>query len=338
MNQKELAKLIGVSSATISRVVNEDESVSEKTKRKVKEGIRKYGYVQNTAARNLRMSNTRTIGFLTPDLSNAFFTDALAGIESLSYEKSYDIIVQNTSEDLKKEKLALQSLMSHRVAGLIAVCVDADTHYIDRFNHLDIPVVMMERRPDKSPKNDVVLVDNVGGVRNAVQYLADLGHRDIAFIYGKLELTPGAQRMEGFEQGMRDAGLDIKKEYLVDGYFTTEGSYKATTELMQLEKRPSAIIACTNLSTIGAYQALFNNHIPIPEEVSLVGFDDFTLAGYLTPPITVVQRPTAETGRVAAEMLFEHIEGKRGGDAKPREIILPTELVIRKSCRPVRGR
>ena len=341
MNQKELANLIGVSSATISRVINNDESVSESTRQKVREGIKKHGYVQNIAARNLRTSNNHTIGFIAPDINNPFFTESLAGIESLSYEKNYAILVQNTSEDIKKEKIALESLLSHRIAGLIAVCVDTDTPYIDRFKNMGMPVVMMERRPANSLKNDVVLVDNIEGVKKAVKYLAMLGHKDIAYIYGRVhgevQISSGIQRMEGFEQGMREAGLPIRKEYLVDGYFTSEGSYKATIELIQLDKKPSAIITCSNLSTIGAYQALFDNRIKIPDDISLVGFDDFTLAGYLTPPVTVIKRPTAEAGRVAAEILFEYIEKRRDMNAKPREIVLPTELLVRKSCCERRG-
>ena len=336
MNQKELANLIGVSSATISRVINNDESVSEATRQKVREGINKYGYIQNIAARNLRTSNNHTIGFIAPDINNPFFTESLAGIESLSYEKKYAILVQNTSDDIEKEKIALETLLSHRIAGLIAVCVDTDTPYLERFKSMGVPVVMMERRPIKSLKNDVVLVDNIEGIKKAVKYLAMLGHKDIAYIYGrvngKVQISSGIQRMEGFKQGMKEAGLRVKNEYLVDGYFTSEGSYKATTELLQLNKTPSAILACSNLSTIGAYKALFDNGIKIPDEISLVGFDDFDHASYLTPPITVIKRPTAEAGRVAAETLFEYIEEIRDMNANPREIVLPTELLVRKSC------
>lgn len=332
MNQKKLAKLIGVSSATVSRVINEDKSVSEKTKQKVKDGIRKYGYIQNTIARDLRTSSTQTIGLLAPDISNEYFTRLLAGIESLCYEKNYDIIVQNTNENEEKEIIALRSLLSHRVAGLIAILVDANTPYIERFNDMGIPVVLIDRRSEGPLKNDIVCVDNFGGMKRAVSYLAKLGHKDIACIYGNLELLPCIQRLEGFKQGMRDSGLSIQKEYLIEGELTVKGGYDAAFQLISLNKKPSAIITSTNFITIGAYQVLCDNKIAIPDDISLIGFDDFTLASYLTPSITVVHRPMEETGKVAAEMLFERIKGDKYEDTKPREIIQPTKLVTRKSC------
>ncbi len=332
MNQRDIAKLAGVSSATISRVINEDPSVSPKTYERVMQVIRKHGYVQNAMARNLRMNSTKTIGYLVPDIKNPFFPSLLSGFQEMCFKKGYDIIFENTADDFEKEKKAIDTLMRYRVDGLLAVFVNADKA-IERFGNIGIPMVLIDRKATIKQEHDYLLIDNVDGIKQIVKYLASLGHKDIALLYGPKEITPGIERYNGFLAAMQEQGLAVKEEYLLPGRFVEKCSYEATKKLLALEKRPTALIAGNNLSCIGAYEALKDSGVKIPQDISLVGFDDFVLAAHLNPPITVVKRPTTEMGRIAAEMLLERIDkGNTSRKIVPRTIIVPTELCIRESC------
>ncbi len=336
MNQRDIAKIAGVSSATISRVINDDAFVAPKTKERVLKVIKEYGYVPNATAKNLKTSSTNIIGYLVPDLKNPFFTSLLEGFEELCYEKGYDIIFENTNENLAREKKALQTFLGYRVDGILAVFVDPDNEDIGKFKDLNIPIVCIDRKSKNTLEHDCILIDNFGGMKQIVEYLYNLGHRDIALIYGTLSITPGEERLAGFCKTMKELGVPVKKEYVINGYFNEEGSYKAVEKLLALEKRPTAVITSNNLSTMGAYKAFIDNNIKIGKDISLVGFDDFSLSAHLSPPITVLKRPNKEIGRIAAERLLQRIEAiKKGKNMFPTEQRLQTQLCIRESCSEV---
>ena len=333
MNQRDIAKLAGVSSATVSRVINKDKKVYPKTAKKVLQVIKENGYVQNAMARNLRMANTKTIGYLVPDIKNPFFIAMLSGFQEMCFKQGYDIIFENAADDPEKEKKALETLLRYRVAGLLAVFVDSDNEYIDVFGNMGIPVVMIDRKSSGVQKNDYLMIDNMGGVGQILDYLVSLGHTDIAMIYGPQDLTPGVERLNGFRKAMKKNGIPVKEEYLIPGLFTEEGGYHAVQELLQLKNRPTAMIGGNNLTTMGAYKALVDYKVSIPEEVSLAGFDDFPFAAHLQPPVTVIKRPNTNMGRIAAELLLERVSKvRKAKTSQPRSIVMPTQLCIRESC------
>jgi LacI family transcriptional regulator len=330
LNQKEIAKLAGVSSATISRVTNNDPGVSVETADRVRKIIAKYGYVQNAIARSLKTANTKTIGFLIPDISNPIFPAVLTGIEALCVKNGYNLILQNTSENSGREAIALETLLKHRVDGLIAIIVDREGNQLERFSAMGIPVALIDRLP-RSGEYDSVTIDNIGGVTQGVDYLVRLGHTKIAIIHGPTKISPcGEERLTGYLSAMNNAGLNIVKEYIVDGNSTEEGGFLCAKELMQLAKPPTAIFSVNNCMTMGSYKALAEARVKIPKEVSLLGFDDFSLAAYLSPPITLINRPTAEMGKIAMEMLLERLTQK--ANAPARKVVLPTNLTVRSSC------
>ena len=337
MNQKDIAKLAGLSSATVSRVINDDPLVKAATKKKVLEIVNEYGYIPNSAARSLKTSRTNIIGYLVPDIRNPFFTAVLAGFEDLCYKEGYDIIFQNTNENAMKEKQAVQTLLRYRVDGVLAVFTDAKTKEFQYFEDRQIPIVCVDRKVVGSSKTDCILTDNYGGMYQLVKHLVSLGHRDIALIMGTPGLTPGEERNKGFEEAMAKFDMKIKPEYLVQGFFTEEGAYSAAQKLLSLKDRPTAIVAPNNFSTMGAYRALRDEGLSIGKDISLAGFDDFPLAGHLTPPVTVIKRPNTEIGKIAAERLLARIDAARKGvTIEPREMRLPVELCIRESCTALR--
>jgi len=333
MNQKDIAKLAGVSSATVSRVINGDTKVTPDTFDKVMRIIKEYGYVHNAIARNLKKSSTKTIGYLVPDIRNPFFTSVLVGFEEMCYAKGYDIIFENTNESVEKEKKSMQTLLSYRVDGLLAVFVDPENQYIKSFDSMGIPIVLIDRKSKKETKHDCIIIDNYDAMKKIIDYLVSLGHRDIAIAYGPVNITPGEERLNGYYAAMKQAGIPVNNEYVVPGEFTDSGTYRAVLKLLGLKKPPTAIVTANNLSTMGAYAALVDNGISIPKDMSLIGIDDFLLAKHLSPPMTVVQRSNTAVGRIAGEMLMDRIElGEDNHRISQRLKVLPTELCIRESC------
>ena len=295
--------------------------------------INQYGYVQNAIARNLKKSSTKTIGYLVPDIKNPFFTSVLVGFEEMCYAKGYDIIFENTNENVEKEKKSMKTLLSYRVDGLLAVFVDPDNKYIEKFDSMGIPIVLIDRKPKIETKHDCIIIDNYDAMKKMVNHLVSLGHTDIAMLYGPVYITPGEERLNGFYAAMKEAGIAVKEEFVVPGYFNEEDSYKSVMKLLQLKKRPTAIITSNNLTTMGAYEAMVDMKIKIPEEISLIGMDNFPLAGHLNPPITVVRRSNTDAGRIAGEMLLHRIGlGDENTKIPQRINVLPTELCIRNSC------
>ncbi len=332
VNQRDIAKLAGVSSATVSRVVNSDKKVSPKTMKRVLSIIKEHGYVQNAMARDLRMSNSRTIGYLVPDIKNPFFTSMLNGFQEMCFKQGYDIIFENADDDPEKEKKALDTLLRYRVAGLLAVFVNTNNQYIEKFINMGIPIVMIDRARNGIQKTDYLSLDNIGGMEKIVNYLADLGHKRIAFIGGPKDITPGYERANGFKLALKNRNIEFREEYLAQGGFSEEGGYEATERLIRLVKRPTAIIGGNNLVSMGAYKAFVDNGIQIPQELSFISFDDFPLAGHLNPPITVLNRPMTSMGHLAAELLLQRIAENKLPDKDLKNVVLPAELTIRNSC------
>jgi len=338
MNQRIVAKLAGVSSATVSRVINGDPRVSPETAERVRKTILECGYVQNAVARNLKKASTNIIGYIVPDIRNPFFPLVLAGIEHVCWEKGYDIILQNTDESAEKEKRAINALLRSRVDGVIGDFVDPNSDDVKMIEKMGVPLVLLDRKPIKNEKANYVIVDNIGGTSQLMEYLIGLGHKKIAIIHGPTTNTPGIDRLEAYYASMRKAKIEVNKDFVLDGSFSEEGGYKCTCKLLSLKNRPTAIFAANMTMAIGAFKALADHGVKIPEDISLAGFDDFTLAAYLNPPITVVNRPTWEMGMVAANMLLESIQNRNERKEETEKgVVLPTNLILRKSCSFCKG-
>ncbi len=329
MNQKQIARAAGVSTATVSRVVNNDKCVSPKTRAKVLEAIEQHAYVQNINARILRTKKSRTIGFLVSNFSNPFFIAVYSGLEPVCRKLGYNIIIGNTNEDIQQEIDALDVFLSYRVDGIIASFVLPSDATIAKLKSYDMNVVILDRRI-KNLVSDTIAIDSISGAKEQVRYLAGLGHKKIAVIHGTGYDSPGIDRMEGFRQGMREAGLEVRKEYMACGEFLEKSSYIAAIGLMNLPDPPTAIITHNNLMCMGAYKALYDSKIRIPDDVSLLGFDGFGFAEHLQPSITYMDRPTSEMGDLAAKMLIDRIEKRYDGPV--REVIFPVKLKIGGSC------
>lgn len=331
MNQKEIARLAGVSVATVSRVINNDTSVSDRTRDKVRNVLAQQSYVANINARNLRTARTKTIGYLISTFNNPYFISIYEGLEKVCKEHGYNILIGITNEDPKTQLEAIDMLLSYKVCGIVGSFVTPDSITVKKLEKMCDFVISIDRKVP-GLNSDLICVNNEFGGAEQVRHAVEYGHEKIAVIYG-MEDTAGIGRLNGYKQCMQRYGKEIRQEYVVPGQFNEKKAYLSTISLLTLPDPPTVILAHNNLMTIGAFKAIKDMHLNIPDDVSLIGFDDFTLADYLSPGVTLIQHPAYEMGEMAAKTLFERLEGKYTGEQ--RSVMLPVKLEIRASCKVI---
>lgn len=326
---KDVAERAGVSTATVSHVINKTRYVSEELQARVRQAMEELGYQPNAIARSLRRKETHTVGLIIPDNSNPFFAEVARGIEDFGFRNGYSVILCNSDGDLKKELAYISVLTSKRVDGIVFIAATAEAEHIRPFLG-EIPLVIVDRKMP-ALEADSVLVDNFGGGYAATKHLIDLGHRDIGCITGPPDLAPSADRVAGYKQALKDHGIPLRNELIVEGDFRYQSGNEGMYRLLNLETPPTAVFACNDVMAIGAMKAVQDQGLVVPEDVAIVGFDDITLASFTNPTLTSVKQPKYEMGKIALELLFE-----RMGSSDPwrkREIILDTTLMIRESTR-----
>lgn len=325
----DVARAAGVSIATVSATINQSAYVSPALQERVLRAIAEVGYHPDGIARSLKKRSTQTLGLIISDITNPFFTALIRGIEDRANAKGYALILCNTDERLEKERAYLRLLRSRRVDGLIMAPSGAPGDYDDLFAEVSTPLVFIDRKIPKAPA-DAVVVDNVGGARQVVEYLLRLGHRRIAAITGVPHISTTSERIQGYRQALENAGLPVHPELLRGGNSRLEGGYQAGLALLALAERPTAIFATNNVMAIGLMRAVAERGVRCPEDLSVACFDDFEWASVFRPRLTTVAQPTYDMGVKAADLLFARLEGALTGD--PQEVVLSPLLVIRDSC------
>ena len=331
---RDIARLANVSTATVSAVMNQKGTVSDKLKRRVLDAMEALDYHPDQVARSLKVRRTYTIGMVIADVANPFFVKVLQGVEDEARKNRYSVIFCNSNEDPEIESLHLDTLFARRVDGVLLSPTGALAAE-ERLMKRRFPLVFFDRRPDGF-SGPAVVTDNFGASREAAAHLIALGHKRIAIITGRLDQSTGVERLEGFRQGVKEAGLSLPTEYVQLGNFKLDSGYRRGLELMGLRQPPTAIHVCNNQMTLGLLQALAELRIPCPQRVSVLGFDDFEWSTSFTPRLSMVAQPAAEMGRKATEILIKAINGEMDtpvGGADNR-VILPNSLVIRDSTVP----
>lgn len=326
--------MLGLAPSTVSRALNHPELVSLETRMKVERAVRQYRYRPNTIARSLRVQNTRTLGLVVSDITNPFHAQLARAVEAVARERGYTVILSNSDEDEGMERLALETLLSWRVRGLILAPCGRNRSIVEESLRLGVPVVQVDRVVE-GLDTDSVLVDNRAGARMAVEHLVGLGHRRIAHLAGPQHLTTGAERLAGFREAMLAAGIPEEEHSVVYGDFREEGGYRATLELFRRkgrpEDQPTAVFAANNEMAAGAIRALTELGLSIPDRVSFVTFDDSRWAQLMRPALTVIAQPVEEMGRTACELLLRRIESGKSGATR---YTLQPVLVQRQSTAP----
>lgn len=327
----DVAKKAGVSTTTVSHIINGTRYVSDELKVKVEAAIRELGYRPNSLARGLRRGESKTLGLIVPDNSNPFFAEILRSIENIGYEHGYAVILCNSDGDIKKEISYTELLVAKQVDGIVFITTNNSCEHLQEIIDEGIPIVVIDRDIPLSG-TDVLLVDNFHGGYMATRYLIELGHRRIACITGPSLLNPSADRVNGYKQALSEAGIPENPAWIVTGDFQYRGGELGIEQLLQHDERPTAVFACNDMMALGALRGLRKAKLSVPRDISLIGFDDISLTSVVSPALTSVAQPLHEISRLAFELLIERIQQK-GENHEAKRIVLPTQIVERESCK-----
>lgn len=331
---KDVAARAGVSFTTVSHVLNGTRRVSDEARARVERAVAEMGYAPSAVARALKTSETFIFGVLVPNITNPFFAELTRGIEDRCRQTDYSVFLCNSDDEPDTQSRYLQTLLERRVDGLLlaAAAGEADA-LVKRLATTRVPTVVVERRiPGLAA--DLVRVDHDAGARLAVAHLVSLGHQAIACLSGPSRFEVARERTAGWVAGLREAGLDIKPEWMLEGDYSSSAGYDMTRSLLE-KGEVTAILAGNDLMAFGALRAAAEMGVSVPQQLSVLGFDGIDMGQYVYPALTSVGYPIRELGETAASVLLERLANPAG---ETREVVLPPQLVMRASTGPVRGK
>lgn len=327
MNIAEIARRANVSTATVSRTINQSGSVKSETARKVWRAIDELNYYPNSHARTLVSGRSRLLGLIVSDITNPFFPELVRAFEALAVQHQYDLILTSTDYQTTRMTVCLRRMLERKVDGVAIMTSEMDVGLIKELSRRGVPLVFMDVG-QVGPRMSHVSIDYGNGVKQAVAHLVGLGHKRLAFISGPLDLHSARTRRQAFLEGMREHKLPPDRKLIREGTHTAEGGQHAMSALLRLGKRPTAIVASNDWTAIGALRAIHAAGLRVPEDISVVGFDDIPLVSYTTPPLTTVRMSAADVGATAFQALFSLIGGERlEGDTYQ----VATRLIVRDS-------
>jgi LacI family transcriptional regulator len=327
---KDVARLSGVSSMTVSRVINGSERVSPDTRRRVEQAIDELGYVPSRLARGLIRQKTGTLALIVPDVANPFFTLIVRGAEDVARRADYRMILCDTRADLSIERDVIEEMIAHRVEGIaIAPVSDRSRVHLQRLAKFGVPFVLIDRTV-AGVDCDVVLGDSTAGARRLVEHLIGLGHRRIGFIVESDAVSTARDRHEGYAEALQGAGLPLDPSLVVRSTVDPSGGFDGMRRLLELDQPPTAVFTVNNLVALGAIEAVRAQGLEVPEDVALVCFDDIEYASRLYPFLTVMAQPAETLGTLGTQLLLDRIEGRAPDES--RVVVLPARFIVRRSC------
>jgi len=331
---KEVALKAGVSLGMAGRVLGNYGSFSKATQRKVRAAARAVHYSPNTIAKALKTNLTKTAGVLISDITASFWTTMVRGMQDRAARDGYSIIVCNSDEEAHAERASLAALVERSIDGLI-ICPTLGNHsYLKKLSRAGTPLVFVDRKLP-SVIAPSIRVDNRAGAKEAVSYLLSLGHRRIGVIRGIDGVETSDERYAGYLEALSDAKVSLQPSLVKEGRFSKNKAFEATRELLQAKARPSAIFVCNELMASGCMLALKEAGVRIPQDLSLVVFDDPVWAAYTSPPITGMSQPSYTMGILAFDYLLTQIARPKKSAPRMDDVILKTTLVIRESCKKI---
>jgi Transcriptional regulators len=327
---KDIARLAGVSITTVSKVINrKDHDISEATKKRVLDIIHEYNYRPNALASGLITKKTGTIGLLVPDITNAFFSEVVLGVEEYAGNSGFNVILCNTNDNQEKETEYLSVLRDKRVDGIIFISTVVSNHDgIINLADNGMPLVVVDR-PIDNERIQVVHLDNELGGKMATRHLIDHNHRKIGCITGPLHNKSARDRYQGYVKALQEAGIPFEPQYVYEGDYRIDGGVNGARAL--LEQQVTAIFSCNDMMACGVYEVAHQLGLDIPGDLSIVGYDDIFLCDILSTPLTSVNQPAYEMGKVSASILIDMINGV---PQKEDRVELKSSLHIRKSVAP----
>lgn len=324
---RDVAKRAGVATMTVSRVINNSGYVSDATRAKVEAAIEELGYIPNMLGPSLRFSQTNTLALVVVDITNPFWTVMARGVEDAAQEKHYNVILCNTDEDPKKQDQYLTMLLKRRIDGILFVPVDDRADSVERIQKQNVDIVLLDRRI-ANVNVDIVCGDSFGGAYQLARHLIDLGHEHMAILAGPENISSSTERVAGFQQAMKEAGLEHSLGNVYWGSFRQNPGDSARVAL-QSSPCPTAFMTGNNFIAYGALRVMAQEGLKVPDDVSLVTFDDFPASVNPTPFLTEAAQPAYEMGYQATQLLLARLQDE--GPEDRQEIVLPTEIVVRQS-------
>jgi len=327
MDIREIARRARVSTATVSRAINRVPSVDPQLSKRVWKVVEELGYFPNTQARALVSGKSRIFGLIVSEITNPFFPEIVQTFENLAVENNYEILLTSTVHDPKRMELSVRRMIERRVDGVAILTFGMEESLLEHLRFRKVPLVFVDVGPD-APYIANIRIDYQNGIRQAVQHLAALRHTRIAFIAGPRQLKSAMARREAFIQSMSEIGLS--SDLIVEGTHTLEGGMRALNELIAVRPRPTAILCSNDMTAIGVMREAYDLDIPIPADLSLIGFDDIRLAQFMTPPLTTVQMSQTELAKLAFQALLKEMD-EASETQRAKEYKLDTSLILRRS-------
>jgi LacI family transcriptional regulator, galactose operon repressor len=329
MDIRQIAKRAKVSTATVSRTINRVPSVDPHLAKRVWKVVSELGYYPNTQARALVSGRTRTFGLIVSEITNPFFPEIVQSFEDIAVQHNYEILLTSTVHDPKRMEASVRRMMERRVEGVAVLTFGMEESLLEGLRFRKVPLVFVDVGPPV-PRICNIKIDYRRGIRQAVQHLAALRHEKIAFVAGPLDIQSGATRKAAFEDSLREIGMQVDPQLVVEGDHTMEGGMTAFALLAKLRTRATAVMCSNDMTAIGVMREAYERGVLVPEELSVVGFDDIRLARFVIPPLTTIQMSQTEIARLAFKALIAEVE-RDSPSPNGTEYLLATDFVLRKS-------
>jgi len=330
MDMRGIAKLAGVSSATVSRVINGSTLVRPETVARVRKVIEEVKFFPNNSATTLKYGRSGTYGLIIPDITNPFFPEFIKSFESIVVENDQEMLMATTDFQSGRMQQTIRRMLVRKVDGVALLASEIETEPFEDLIHNRVPLVTMDRGHIGKGLSDVT-INNKTGMDQALQHLKELRHKKIGYIGGSPGLTISEHRLNAFRQSMKRAGLVVKEEFIKAGNFRITGGAAAMIELLSLRDRPTAILAANDLTAIGGMRAAMKLGYSIPSDLSIIGFDDIELSDIVHPPMTTLRLPRHELARAFFDALEHH---KKNPHSQGQQHSVKTALVVRESTGP----
>jgi DNA-binding LacI/PurR family transcriptional regulator len=323
---KDVARAAQVSHSTVSRALSHSTLVREETRKRIQQLAEEMGYTPNAAARSLVTKRTGALGLVVTTIADPFISEVVRGIEETALDEGYGVILSQSNAEVSRELAATRALREKRVDAVIVSASRVGDLYMPLLEEIQVPIVLVNSE-QSSKRVHFVLSDDVQGGRLATEHLLSLGHRRIGYVTGPPDGKSSENRLRGYRQALQAAGIEPTPQWVAQGTGHYHGGEKGLQTLLSVAPELTAVFCYNDTTAIGALRFARGRGMRVPEDLSLIGFDDILFAAYTEPPLTTIAQQKYEMGRLVARMAFELIAGQQVQD-----IVLPTRLVIRESC------
>ncbi len=329
---KDVAKMAGVSTTTVSHVINKTRFVAKETEEAVMQAIKSLKYSPSAVARSLKVNTTKSIGMIVTTSESPYFAEIIHAVEDHCYRQGYSLFLCNTQNDPEKIKNHVEMLTKKRVDGLLVMCSEYTQHSLDVLSSFSsVPMVVMDWGPNTD--TDIIEDNSFTGGYLATKHLIDCGHKEIGLIAGELDKTTARTRYEGFVKAMNETNLPIHENWIMEGFFEPEDGYECMNKILAQDSLPTAVFCCNDVMALGAISAITEKGLRVPDDISIIGYDNIHSSRFYAPPLTTIHQSKSRLGAQAVNLLFERIANKDNDNHEKHRIAIHPELVIRKSVR-----